>query len=496
MSCILTVDQSTSATKALMLDTAGRILDKETAAHKQYYPRPGWVEHDAEEIYHNTIGVCRQVLERNGDRTKDLLCLSITNQRETIVVFDKESGRPLYPAIVWQCRRAAPFCAELSRDNHNDEVHRTTGLKIDTYFPAPKLTWLFREQPEVQKRVQDGSALIGTIDTYLIYRLTRCKVHATDHTNACRTLLYDISKLQWNEDLCRLFEIPCAGLPEILESSARFGETDLGGLLDRALPICGVMGDSQAALFAQRCFQFGDGKVTLGTGSSVLVNLGSELRFSDHGIVSTIGWVYQGKPAYSFEGIINFTGAVIAWLKDQLQLISEVQETETLASEVPDAGGVYLVPAFVGLSAPYWAPDAKGAIVGLTPGSGKRQVVRAALESVAFQIRDLLGLMSQEIGMPLGLVRVDGGMVSNKFFLQLLADLKQMPIRASALAAHSAWGAALAGALGMGVYGSLEELNRLPHEFTDYEPRLDKKTSDARYEGWKAAVRQVLSSGK
>ncbi|MEJ2010431.1 MAG: glycerol kinase GlpK, partial [Acidobacteriota bacterium] len=415
MPCILTVDQSTSATKALILDTGGQILDQETVAHQQYYPRPGWVEHDAEEIYANTLAVCRSLLERGDGRTKDLLCLSITNQRETIVVFDRKSGKPLYPAIVWQCRRAAPFCAELVRANHSDEVHRTTGLKIDTYFPAPKLAWLFKERPEIRSKVQDGSALIGTIDTYLIYRLTRCKVHATDHTNACRTLLYDISKLQWSEDLCRLFEVPRAGLPEILESSARFGETDLEGLLDRQLPICGVMGDSQGALFAQRCFDFGDGKVTLGTGSSVLVNLGSQLRFSDHGIVSTIGWVYQGKPAYSFEGIINFTGAVIAWLKDQLQLISEVRETETLASEVQDTGGVYLVPAFVGLSAPYWAPEAKGAILGLTPGSDKRHIVRAALESVAFQIRDLLDLIGQEIGMPLHFVRVDGGMVSNKF---------------------------------------------------------------------------------
>lgn len=439
MPCILTVDQSTSATKALILDTAGQILDQETVAHQQYYPRPGWVEHDAEEIYGNTLAACRSALERAGGRAKDLLCLSITNQRETIVVFDRESGRPLYPAIVWQCRRAAPFCSELVRANHNDEVHRTTGLKIDTYFPAPKLNWLFNEHPEIRSRVQDGSALIGTIDSYLIYRLTRCSVHAIDHTNACRTLLYDISKLQWSEDLCCLFEVPSSALPSILESSARFGETDLDGLLDRELPICGVMGDSQAALFAQRCFEFGDGKVTLGTGSSVLVNLGSQLRLSDQGIVSTIGWVYQGKPAYSFEGIINFTGAVVAWLKDQLQLISEVQETETLASEIPDNGGVYLIPAFVGLSAPYWAPEAKGAILGLTPGSGKRQVVRAALESVAFQIRDLLSLIGHEIGMPLHFVRVDGGMVRNNFFLQLLADLTQTRVRASALADHSAW---------------------------------------------------------
>lgn len=496
MPCILTIDQSTSATKALILDTAGRIVDQEAVAHKQHYPRPGWVEHDAEEIYRNTLSACRAVIERRGAIVRDLLCLSIANQRETIVVFNRETGKPLYPAIVWQCRRAAPFCAELVRANHSDYVHRTTGLKIDTYFPAPKLTWLFKEHPEILSKVQDGSALIGTIDSYLIYRMTRCKVHATDHTNACRTLLYDISKLQWNKDLCSLFEVPQSALPAILESSARFGETDLDSILDRKLPVCGVMGDSQAALFAQRCFEFGDGKVTLGTGSSVLVNLGNRLRLSDQGIVSTIGWVYQGVPTYSFEGIINFTGAVVAWLKDQLQLINEVQETEALASEIPDSGGVYLVPAFVGLSAPYWAPEAKGAIVGLTPGSGKRQVVRAALESVAFQIRDLLSLMAQEIRMPLGFVRVDGGMVRNKFFLQLLADITQMRIRASALADHSAWGASLAGALGMGVYDSIEALKKLPHEFVDYEPRLDRKASDANYEGWKAAVRQVLAAGK
>lgn len=492
MPCILAIDQSTSTTKALIFTSEGRLVDKEAVDHKQYYPKPGWVEHDADEIYKNTLTACRTLLERNSPLLKDLVCLSISNQRETIVVFDRKTGRPLYHAIVWQCRRGAPFCSELVQANYSERIQKISGLRIDTYFPASKLKWLFTHHPEIREKVFDGSALIGTIDTYLIYRLTGGKVHATDHTNGCRTLLYDISKLQWSEDLCKLFDVAISALPEPVESSARFGETNLEGLLGREIPICGVMGDSQAAMFAERCFDPGEGKVTFGTGSSVLVNIGEGLRFSEKGIVSTIGWVYGGRPTYAFEGIINFTGAVVSWLKDQLQLIQAAEETEALASAVEDNGGVYLVPAFVGLSAPYWAPDARGAIVGLSPASDKRHVVRAALESVAYQVRELLDLMTAESGMPLQFVRADGGMVRNRFFMQLLADITRVPFRASAMPDLSALGAALSGALGMGVHNSLAAVKTLPHEFEDYHPAMDQQTAERNYAGWKNAVRRVL----
>jgi glycerol kinase len=489
---ILALDQSTSTTKALLFDSMGQVVDREAVDHRQYYPQPGWVEHDAEEIYRNTLAACRAVLGRQSSLLGELICLSISNQRETVVVFERESGRPLYRAIVWQCRRGAPFCSELVRTNHSGMVQAATGLKIDTYFPAPKLKWLFNQHPEIRQKVHTGSALIGTIDAYLIYRLTRGKVHATDHTNACRTLLYDIGKLNWSEDLCRLFDVPPGALPAPCESSAQFGETDLGGLLGKSIPICGVMGDSQAALFAERCFKRGEAKVTLGTGSSVLLNIGHQLRIPGNGIVSTIGWVHAAKATYAFEGIINFTGAVVAWLKDQLKLISDVQQTETLASEVPDSGGVYLVPAFVGLSAPYWAPDAKGAIVGLTPSTNRRHIVRAALESIAYQVKDLLDLMTAEGGTSLQFLRADGGMVRNKFFMQMVADITQSSVRASALPDLSAWGAAMAGALGMDLCGSLADLDTLPHKFDDYYPAMDHHLAASRFEGWKRAVRRVL----
>jgi glycerol kinase len=489
---ILALDQSTSATKAMIFDSQGRLVDKAAMDHKQYYPQPGWVEHDAGEIYRNTISVLKSVLERNRPIAKDLLCLSITNQRETIVVFDRQTGQPLHHAIVWLCRRGTPICEELIKANYSEKIQRITGLRIDTYFPASKLKWLFDNHPDIRARLCAGTALLGTMDTYLVYRLTRGEVHATDYTNASRTLLYDIGKLRWEEELCDLFKVPMASLPAVLESSAVFGESDLEGLLERRIPICGVMGDSQAALFAERCFQPGSAKVTFGTGSSVLLNIGDQLRFSDKGIVSTIGWVYKSKATYAFEGIINFTGATIAWLKDQLKLVDSAQETEALATAVPDNGGVYMVPAFVGLSAPYWAPDSRAAIVGLSPHSDKRHVVRAALESIAYQVREVLDLMVAVARVPLQYVCADGGMVSNKFLMKFVADTTRLNVRASTLPELSALGAVLCGALGTGQYSSLEELEKLPHEFVEYHPCQDQHAVEVNYGGWKKAVQRVL----
>ncbi len=492
MNAILAIDQSTSATKALLFDTAGRLLDRTSVEHQQHYPRPGWVEHDAEEIYQNMLLAARELLARQPQERETLLCLSITNQRETIVVFDRATGRPLYNAIVWQCRRGEPVCERLIQAGHSERVQALTGLKIDTYFPASKLAWLLDHEPEIRRKVEAGEALIGTIDTYLIYRLTRGQTFATDQTNASRTLLYDIGRLEFSDELCGLFDVPPQALAEVRDSSATFGVTDLGGLLDHPLPICGVMGDSQAALFAEHCFQPGMAKVTFGTGSSLLLNIGDQMRLSSSGIVTTIGWRYGGVTTYAFEGIINFTGATIAWLRDQLRLIDDPRETEALAQAVPDNGGVYLVPAFVGLSAPYWQPNAKGAIVGLTPAATRNHVVRAALESIAYQVKDVLDLMCAEAGLELQQIRADGGMVSNRFLMQLSADMTGYVIRASVLPELSALGAVLSGALGMGVYAALDELEALAQDFVDYRSQLDSQTAQANYEGWQAAVKQVL----
>lgn len=492
MRCVLAIDQSTSATKALLFDSAGQLIDKAALEHKQYYPQPGWVEHDAEEIYRNTIAVTKKLLRKNHPIAKDLLCLSITNQRETIVVFDKETGRPLCHAIAWLCRRGTPICEGLIQANYADTVQKITGLKIDTYFPASKLKWLLNHERDIHQKVSAGKALIGTIDAYLIYRLTGGSVFATDHTNASRTLLFDIGKLRWDERLCELFEVPIRALPAVLESSSKFGETDLNGILPGRIPICGIMGDSQAALFAQRCFRPGSAKVTFGTGSSVLLNMGDQLRLSDKGIVSTIGWVHKNSTTFAFEGIINFTGATVAWLKDQLKLIDDVRETETLACAVSDNGGVYLVPAFVGLSAPYWAPNSKAALVGLTPHSDKRHVVRATLESIAYQVREVLDLMMSEADIPMQFVHADGGMVNNKFLMQFVADITRLRVRASNLPELSALGAVLSGLLGTGQCPSLEALEALPHGFVEYRPTMDADTVSANYEGWKKAVQRVL----
>lgn len=489
MPVVLAIDQSTSATKAILFDTQGNLIGKQAVNHHQYYPQPGWVEHDADEIYKNVLAVTGQLLAAHSDLVSQVLCLSITNQRETFVVFEKDTGCPLYNAIVWQCRRGEPLCTHLINEGHSAKVQRITGLKIDTYFPAAKMTWLLTERPDLRQKLESGQALVGTIDTYLIYRLTNGQVFASDPTNACRTLLFDIRQMTWSAELCTLFTIPLQALPQIRESSAHFGQTDLNGLLPNPIPICGVMGDSQAALFAERCFDSGTAKVTFGTGSSVLLNIGDQMRLSPNGIVTTVAWVHQGRPTYAFEGIINFTGATIAWLRDQLQLIQSSQETEALAIAVADNGGVYLVPAFVGLSAPYWEPNAKAAIIGLTPAATKNHIVRAALESIAYQVKDVLDLMTDDAGIVLQQVQGDGGMIHNQFLMQFVADMIGYPVRASHLADLSALGAVMLGMLGMEF---LENFDVLPHYFTDYKPLISAKKRQENYEGWKQAVEKVL----
>ncbi|MBK8024985.1 MAG: glycerol kinase GlpK [Chloroflexi bacterium] len=488
---LLALDQSTSATKAILFDVRGHVLDQESAAHAQHYPLAGWVEHDAEEIYQNTLTVLRHVLARCSADSLPAF-LSITNQRETVVIFDRSTGQPLRPAIVWQCRRGEPICQRLVDAGHEPLVHERTGLKIDTYFPASKITWLIENEPAVRSALQEGRALIGTIDAYLIYRLTGGAVFATDATNASRTLLYDIHTLGWNDELCALFGVPRNARPEVRDSNAGYGATTLEGTLDQPLPICGVMGDSQAALFAQHCFTPGSAKVTFGTGSSILVNIGDRPIPAEQGIVTALAWQIDGAATFAYEGLINYSGATIAWLTDQLRLIESPRETEALARSVPDNGGVYLVPAFVGLSAPYWQPNARAAIVGLSPASTREHVVRAALESIAYQIRDIIELMGRAAGLRLQKIHGDGGGVANLFLMQLVADVCRLEVEASEVSNLSAWGAALTGLLGRGVYDGLGALNALPLPATHYVPQAPEAIIEAWYQGWLAAVQRVL----
>jgi glycerol kinase len=492
MKSILAIDQSTSATKALLFTEQGQIIDQESREHRQIYPRPGWVEHDGEEIYANTLAAIRVLLERNPGQNNRLAFLSLTNQRETVVVFERGSGRPLHNAIVWQCRRGAPLCTELVQAGYDPLIQQKTGLKIDTYFSASKLRWLVDENPEIAARLRSGEALVGTIDTYLVYRLTGGQVHATDTTNASRTLLFDIANLRWDEELCDLFHVPLRALPEVRDNTAGFGQTTLEGFLNHPIPISGVMGDSQASLFGLRCFAPGDAKVTFGSGSSLLLNIGPNLRLSQNGVVTTIASMLGGQGTYAFEGLINFSAATISWLKNQLKLINSAVETESLALEVADNGGVYLVPAFVGLSAPYWKPEARAAIIGMTPSTTKNHVVRAALESIAYQIKDVLELMVCESGVPLQCIHADGGAVHNQFLMQFTADMIRYPVRIPEFSELSALGAVYCGMLGAGLAGSLAEIAGLPRRITQYEPQMAPETVASLYAGWKAAVQRVL----
>jgi len=492
MTTLLAIDQSTSATKAVLFDIKGRVLDRASREHQQIYPQPGWVEHDAEEIWQNVLAVIHDVTARNPDRLATLAGLSLTNQRETVLVFNRATGQPLHNAIVWQCRRGDPICQQLREQGHEPLVWSKTGLKIDSYFSASKLKWLTANKPELAARLKDGGALIGTIDAYLVHRLTGGKVFATDQTNASRTLLFDIGRLRWDDELCELFGVPRAALPEVRESAARFGETDAAGTLPRPVPICGVMGDSQASLFSQRCFRPGMAKATFGTGTSVLLNVGDTFRCPERGAVTALAWVWRGKPTYAFEGLINFSAATITWLKDQLGLIQTSTEVGALAASVEDNGGVYLVPAFAGLSAPHWSPHARAAIVGLSAFTRREHIVRAAEEAIAYQIRDVLDMMRTDAALRLENLHADGGPTRDEFLMQFTADLAGVELIVSEVSESSAWGAAMAGLLGLGLCDSLDALAALPCQTRTYRPGMDVARVKQLHDGWLAAVKRVL----
>lgn len=492
MSLILAIDQSTSATKVLLFDDRGRAVDKAVREHRQHYPRPGWVEHDAAEIWQNLLAAAGELLARHPERRTDIAGISLTNQRETIVVFDRASGEPLHPAIVWQCRRGDPFCAAQVRAGREPAIRGRTGLRVDSYFSASKLQWLVRERPEIARQLASGEALIGTIDTYLIYRLTGGRVFATDHTNASRTLLFDLNRLQWDDELCAWWDVPRGALAEVRASDARFGETNLGGLLTRALPICGVMGDSQASLFAHRCFDPGTAKVTFGTGSSVLLTVGNRLPRTNGSTVSTLAWVRGGEPVFALEGIITASASTLHWLRDQLGLLPDAGEAETLARSVPDNGGVYLVPAFSGLGAPHWNEAARGAIVGLSAHSDRRHVIRAALESIAYQLADVLVAMRTESGVTLREIHADGGASANRLLMQFVADITGVELQVATNPHLSPLGAAMMGRLGLGLTPALRAFADQGGEDIIFHSTMKPESAEANLRGWHRALEQVL----
>lgn len=488
---ILSIDQSTSGTKALVIDDKGEIIHKKSKSHKQFYPRAGWVEHDPLEIYNNVKQLLCDVVETSGFPIDSFKVLSITNQRETVVVWNKETGCPVYNAIVWQCRRTTDICRRLKAEGYETIIQERTGLTIDPYFSATKMAWILNSFPDIRKEAEEGKLLFGTIDSWLIWKLTNGSVHATDVTNASRTLLFNIHTLDWDDELLAIFNIPRTILPVVKNCDEIFGEILDSDLPVKGLSIAGVIGDSQGALFGQRCYSKGMAKATFGTGTSVLIN-NEDFVQGGNGLVTSVAWVLKGKASYAYEGIINTTGDIIKWIQEDLGLIDEISEAEKLANELPNNEGVYLIPAFVGLGAPYWSPDTRAAITGMSRKTGKAHIVRAALESIAYQVKDIIGLAESECGIKIKELRVDGGATKNKFLMQFLADLLGITVIVSNVEELSTMGSAYLGGIGVGIWQTQEDISKLTNNIVSYQPSKGGELAQQSYIAWKKAVSQLL----
>jgi len=485
----IALDQSTSATKALLVDESGGVLASASRSHKQGYPQAGWVEHDAEEIWQNTIAALAELL--GSWRGEPPSFLSITNQRETTVIFEKGSGKPICPAIVWQCLRSSEICREIQERDQDGFVEKTTGLKLNPYFSGSKLTWIVQNDLAAAEQLFSGHAVFGTIDSYLIHRFTDGRVHATDPTNASRTLLMDLEAQQWSQQMADLFRVSVDWLPEIRACDAVFGQTTLGGLLQKEIPICGVIGDAQAALLSQKCLEMGQAKATLGTGTFLLVQAGEAVPPVGSPLLSSVAWKLHSKTSYCLEGLAYISGASMVWLKDQAEIISSLEEAGSLASSVDSAEGVYLVPAFTGLGPPAWNAQARAALMGMTLGTTKAHIMRAAFESFAYPVRDQLEAVS-ELGISATSLKLDGGASTNTWLVQLMADLCQTPMIVCPDSNASALGAWSAGVLGMNPCMNLSDLP--DREGVVSTPLMEPAAAEARHQGWKAAVRGVLAS--
>ena len=492
---IIAIDQSTSSTKALLFDEKCCLLARTNVDHKQYYPQMGWVEHDAEEIYSNTIEAIRNLVGMDEEKSKAnsaQFSICLTNQRETVVVWNRLTGRPIANAVVWQDTRGAELCRRLRSDEQTAAmVMERSGLLIDPNFSASGVKWLLDHVDGAREQADRGELLLGTIDTWLVWRLTEGRVHATDTTNASRTMLFNIHTMQWDDQLLSLFDIPRTMLPEVLPCDAVYGETTCEGLFDRPIPIAGVLGDSHGALVGQMCFRQGSGKVTYGTGSSVMVNIGTQPLTPPAGLVTSVGFTALGTTYYGFEGNIYSTGATLKWMSDQLGLVESPAAMETLATSVADNGGVYVVPAFSGLGAPWWQPDARGAIVGLTFAATKAHVVRAALESIAFQVKDLVDVMAQATDGRLGEICADGGPTKNRFLMQLQADLLSTPVVCTEVDDASALGAVVMNGFARGLWTSFADVTPFRKVTQTYRP--SPSVDGALYAGWRRAVAQAVA---
>ena len=489
---VLAIDQGTTSTRAILFDAMARPVALAQRELAQHYLNLGWVEHDPEDIWRDTLAVLRDAVARSGEGVEHIAAIGITNQRETVVVWDRLTGRPVYNAIVWQDRRTADLCARLKQDGAEPMVSAKTGLLLDPYFSGTKLAWILDNVAGTRARAEQGELAFGTVDSFLLWRLTGGKIHATDATNAGRTLLFDIVRQCWDEELLRMLDIPPSLLPTVQDSAGVFGHTE-PDILGRSIPIAGVAGDQQAALFGQACFRRGMAKSTYGTGCFLLMNIGEQPVMSRTRLLTTPAYRLNGRTTYALEGSIFVAGAAIKWLRDRLRLVADAIETDAMAARVPDSHGVYMVPAFVGLGAPHWDPNARGLISGLTLDVSGDHLVRAALEAVAYQTLDLTDAMAADVGSGTEAIRIDGGMAVNNWLGQFLADMLQAPIERPSGVETTALGAAFLAGLAVGIWSDLETLERMWSLERRFEPRMPDATRARMVAGWRDAVRRALS---
>ncbi|HEV2861754.1 MAG TPA: glycerol kinase GlpK [Pyrinomonadaceae bacterium] len=489
---VLAIDQGTTGTTALVFDREGAVRGRGYSEFTQHYPRPGWVEHDAEEIWRVSLGAARRALEEAGAEARELAAVGLTNQRETVVLWDRATGEPVGRAVVWQDRRTAAACEELKARGLEDKFRAKTGLVLDPYFSGTKIRWLLDNTPGLRRRAELGDVAFGTVDSWLVWELTGGRVHATDCSNASRTLLFDINTLAWDDELLGLLEVPRAMLPEVRPSASSYGLTDPDSFFGASVPVAGVAGDQQAALFGQACYEAGSVKNTYGTGSFLLMNTGGAPVPSREGLLTTVAWQSEGEPAvYALEGSIFVTGAAVQWLRDGLGLIESAAETEALARSLPSNEGVYFVPALAGLGAPHWDPYARGALLGLTRGTTRAHLARAALESMCYQTRDVVGAMERDSGIRLREVRVDGGAVGNSFLMQFQADILGAAVEVPEVTETTAAGAAYLAGLAVGFWRDREEIAARWRVARRYEPRMGDQERQRLHARWLRAVERA-----
>jgi len=490
MKYIISIDQSTQGTKALFFDESGSLIGRKDKPHKQIVNDKGWVSHDPIEIYENTVEVVKRLVEEAGIDKALIAGVGISNQRETSLAWDKQTGEPIGDAVVWQCSRAGEICERIEKQGYAEEIRQRTGINLSPYFPAAKIAWILENEKGSKEKARAGEICHGTIDSWLIYKLTGKKSYKTDYSNASRTQLFNLFELKWDEKICRLFGIDPKNLAEVCDSDACFGETDFEGLFKEPLPIRGVLGDSHGALYGQGCLKRGMMKATYGTGSSIMMNIGEVPVLSTHGVVTSLAWRIGGRVNYVLEGNLNYTGAVITWLKDHIQLIDSPAETQDIAKEATQTDSLYLIPAFTGLGAPYWDSRATAALVGMTRTTGRAEIVRAGLECIAYQITDIIKAMSEDAGIKVEELRVDGGPTGNDYLMQFQSDIAETAVQIPDSEELSGIGPAYVTGLALHVWDEKVFGNL---KWRKYEPNMDSRIREAKYAGWKKAVSKILT---